>query len=289
MLHRVNIFFFSLLFFTTSCKAQQDNKEVTEFKKMLVAIREMKISPDEARSNFQTILKNLHKNHPIEHVDSSQVQLVFPLVGKNYKAVGGNGKGFYARHFNLFDHSISKSHPAHDIFIYDLNRDCKEDGTEKYIEAVAVSEGVVIALENNWKTSDDFNKGGNYVWYLDLATGGLWYYAHLNEVQVKVNQKLKAGDLIGTVGRTGFNAKTNRSDTHLHLMYLSIDENYNPRPINHYQWLRNAQTIKQSSKAFYNPFKELSIAPIKGLQLRTTLLPIRFGISTFKPKLLPLG
>ncbi len=195
-----------------------------------------------AGEKFKSILKPLRQKYADQMLDSSEVQLIFPLKSKNYRAVGGKGKGFYARQFNLFDHSISKSHPAHDIFIYDLNRDCKDDNDNQYVDVVAVNSGEVIAVENNWQEGDAY-KGGNYVWFYDYQTGGLWYYAHLREVYVSMGQKIHAGDKIGEVGRTGFNALTNRSDTHLHLMHLSLDTDLNPRPINHYEWLKSAQTV----------------------------------------------
>lgn len=233
------------------------------FRQLLVDIRTQRLSPNEARKQFKSIIRELHFEYPADNIDSASVQLVFPLKGRNYRDVGGRGRGFYGRHFDLFDHSVAKSHPAHDIFIYDPDRDCIDDRTGEYADVVAVSGGMVIATENAWTEAMDF-KGGNYVWMYDFQTGGLWYYAHLRAVYVHPGQVIAAGDKLGEVGRTGFNATSNRSDTHLHLMHLAIEPDGLPRPINHYQWLKKAQTVYQTQIPYYEPpRKEMEASFIK--------------------------
>ena len=218
------------------------------YKTLLVNVREQTISPDEAKVEFLDILNELRRTYPNE-LDSSQVSdFVFPLIGSNYSAVGGKGSGFYVHKFNLFDHKISGSHPAHDIFIYDPNQDCVDDRRNEYVDIVSVGKGIVVAVEKNWADTSAY-KGGNYVWVYDTERGGLWYYAHHRKVVVDPGQKVKAGDKLGEVGRTGFNAKNKRSDTHLHLMYLELDEELNPWPKNYYSWLKNARTLKGSTNA----------------------------------------
>jgi len=54
---------------------------------------------------------------------------------------------------------------------------------------------------------------------------------------------VRAGQKIALVGRTGFNAAMPRSDTHLHMTYLRIDEEGNPFPVNTYGWLKQATTL----------------------------------------------
>ncbi len=225
------------------------------FRQLLVDIRTQRLQPAEAQRQFQSIIRELHFEYPPENVDSANVEIIFPLKGKNYRDVGGNGRGFYARRFDLFDHSIAKSHPAHDIFIYDPNQDCIDDRTGKYVDVVAVSKGMVIATETAWTEAMDF-KGGNYVWMYDFQTGGLWYYAHLRAVYVHPGQIIESGDKLGEVGRTGFNAAATRSDTHLHLMHLAIEPNALPRPINHYEWLKNARTIYKTQIPPYEPLRQ---------------------------------
>ena len=218
---------------------------LTEYKQLLVNIREMSIPPQQAREDFTVIMKKLKETYPNTYYDSSSVELVFPLRGANYTSIGGAGKGFYAKHFDLFDYSVKRSHPAHDIFIRDINRDCINDNTGTYTDVLSVSDGLVLATETNWQAGSEY-RGGNYIWIYDTTTGGLWYYAHQREVFVSPGQIITAGTKIGEVGRTGFNAAAPRSDTHLHLMYLRIDENGEPHAINTYPWLKKAITITKN-------------------------------------------
>ena len=218
------------------------------YKQLLVDIREQNISPLEAENEFKSILSILKQNYP-NTLDSSQINhFIFPLTQSNYSAVGGSGSGFYVRNFNLFDHSVSGSHPAHDIFIYDPDQDCMDNRKQAYVDIVSVGNGVVLAVEKDWTDSSEY-RGGNYVWVFDFERGGLWYYAHHRKVVVEPGQIVKPGDKLGEVGRTGFNARNKRSDTHLHLMYLDLDEDFYPQPKNYYEWLKNAETIKKSSVA----------------------------------------
>jgi murein DD-endopeptidase MepM/ murein hydrolase activator NlpD len=55
--------------------------------------------------------------------------------------------------------------------------------------------------------------GGRVVWVWDPTRGLRLYYAHLNEQLVRPGERLRAGDVIGTVGNTG-NART--TPPHLH-------------------------------------------------------------------------
>lgn len=224
-----------------------------DFKQLLTDIREQTISPQDAEEEFKRIMADLLKKYKPKMYDSLAVDLVFPLKGRNYRDVGGKGRGFYGRHFDLFDHSVAKSHPAHDIFIYDLDRDCKDDNTGEYVDVLAVNDGVIIATETEWSETNGY-KGGNYVWLYDLTTGGLWYYAHQRKVYVVKDQLVKQGDKLGEVGRSGFNAGKGRSDTHLHLMFLKVNEvTHEPTPVNHYLWLKNARTVHKTQLPEHYP------------------------------------
>ncbi len=187
----------------------------------------------------------MKKAFPAAYYDSTQINICFPLLGFDYRAVGGHGKGYIPRGYDLFDQSKKGSHPAHDIFIKDKNQDCIDDRTDDYVEVLSVSDGVIVATENDWQTGSQY-RGGNYIWIYDTNTGGLWYYAHQQEIFVKTGQMVKAGQKIGLVGRTGFNAAMPRSDTHLHLTYIRIDEEGNPFPVNTYGWLQNANSLRHS-------------------------------------------
>ena len=212
------------------------------YKQLLVDIREYKLTPEQAREQFQEMMFVMKKSFPTAHYDSTQVNICFPLLGFDYRAVGGYGRGYIPKGYDLFDQNQKGSHPAHDIFMKDKNQDCRDDRTNDYVSVLSVSDGIVIATENNWQTGSEY-RGGNYIWIYDTTTGGLWYYAHQREIFVKTGQVVRAGQKIALVGRTGFNAAMSRSDTHLHLTYLRIDEEGNPFPVNTYGWLKNATDL----------------------------------------------
>ncbi|MBN1129585.1 MAG: M23 family metallopeptidase [Chitinispirillaceae bacterium] len=65
--------------------------------------------------------------------------------------------------------------------------------------------------------------GGNYIWALHPPGNLLLYFAHLDSIVVVPGQIRRAGDTLATLGRTGKNAASARSPTHLHLMALEAD------------------------------------------------------------------
>lgn len=228
---------------TTVITYENYQQAINNYKPLLADIREYKVTPEDARERFQGIMLTLKKAFPTPAYDSSQVSIVFPLLGFDYRAIGGRaGSGYKAKGYDLFDQYAKGSHPAHDIFIKDKNRDMKDDRTGEYVDIVSVSDGIVIGTETEWQPGSEY-RGGNYIWIYDTASGGLWYYAHQKEIYVKTGDTIKAGQKISIIGRTGFNAYMKRSDTHLHLTYLHIDEEGNPYPVNTYGWLQNAVTL----------------------------------------------
>jgi hypothetical protein len=50
------------------------------------------------------------------------------------------------------------------------------------------------------------NPRRNYIWIFDPIKSQYFYYAHLNEVFIKVGQVVSEGERLGTVGRTGIKA-----------------------------------------------------------------------------------
>lgn len=239
----------SILLLLSFASVQADSSDIkfsnypeifAEYKQLLVDIREDRESPESGRKRFQDVIHALRIVYPNYHYDSANVSIAFPLKGFDYRAVGGNGTGYRPRGYDLFDNTKKGSHPAHDIFIKDKNHDDMDDRTLSYIDVLSVSDGVVLATETNWQKGSEY-RGGNYVWVYDFRTSGLWYYAHQRKVLVQPGQIVYAGQKIAEVGRTGYNAAMPRSDTHLHLTYLRLDESGNPFPVNTYGWLQNAE------------------------------------------------
>ena len=265
---KVFVFCFNLLALqrdTSTISHQQYLNVIDGYKQLLVDIREYKLTPAQAREQFQDMMLVLKKAFPTARYDSARVSICFPLLGFNYRAIGGRGSGYIPRGYDLFDQAKKGSHPAHDIFMKDRNQDSRDDRTGDYVSVLSVSNGVVIATENDWQTGSEY-RGGNYIWIYDTTTGGLWYYAHQREIYVKTGQTVRAGQKIALVGRTGFNAAMPRSDTHLHLTYLRIDADGNPFPVNTYGWLKNATDQ-------LDPRIEIDLEPIE-VNMKTNKLPV---------------
>jgi peptidoglycan LD-endopeptidase LytH len=242
---KIFVFCFNFLVFqkdTSAVTYKEYLGVINGYKQLLVDIREYKLSPEQARERFQEMMFVMKKAHPTARYDSAQVQLCFPLMGFDFRAVGGRGSGYIPRGYDLFDQTKKGSHPAHDIFMKDKDQDSRDDRTGDYVPVLSTTNGVVIATENGWQTGSEY-RGGNYIWIYDTTNGGLWYYAHQREIYVKTGQTVRAGQKIALVGRTGFNAAMPRSDTHLHMTYLRIDEDGNPFPVNTYGWLKQATTL----------------------------------------------
>jgi hypothetical protein len=273
---------------TSAITYEDYQSAINGFKPLLVDIREYRATPEEARNRFQQIMHIMKEANPTASYDSSQVNIFFPLMGFDYRAVGGkNGSGFHAAGYDLFDQNAKGSHPAHDIFIKDKNQDCKDDRTGDYVSILSVSDGVVIGTENDWQPGSEY-RGGNYIWIYDTTTGGLWYYAHQKEIYVKTGDVVKAGQKISIIGRTGYNAAMKRSDTHLHLTYLRIDEEGNPTPINTFGWLKNAATLLDPRIAA--DLKPLAYHwNIRLMKVKAKVLPsLTFKVPLVKNEVLPV-
>jgi peptidoglycan LD-endopeptidase LytH len=207
-------------------------------------IRLQAITPDSAQRRFQEIVTNFRQvTAPVKSeicTDSLAFQFVFPVKGYTPNAIGGRGKGYFDRTYNMFDHSVTGSHPAQDIFIRDINQDSKSDYTQLPTDVVAMRPGIVVGLDTTWQPGSLY-RGGNFVWIYDPCMDGLFYYAHNSKVVVQMGEKIALGQKIAEVGRTGLNAYKSRSDTHLHLMYLQLSPEGLPKPVNTYDWLVSAQ------------------------------------------------
>jgi hypothetical protein len=273
----INILFVLTSIFGFSSDTKSPFSSISEtnllirFKKILENVREQKISPSDAKNEFKNVMKSIRELYPNTINPNDANTLVFPLIGSHISAVGGKGQGYYVKNFDLFDHTVSGSHPAHDIFIFDPDQDCIDNRKGEYIDVVSVSNGLVMAIQTEWADTSNY-RGGNYVWVYDIERGGLWYYAHNRVVEVEAGQMVKAGDKLGEVGRTGFNAAMKRSDTHLHLMYLELDSELLPQPVNFYEWLQHSIVLKKSNIALKNKkfkFEINKIEPLKTNRIKT--------------------
>lgn len=85
---------------------------------------------------------------------------------------------------------------------------------------VSATAGVVVLAENGWAPDAWFStssvRGGNCVIIFDPAASRFLRYAHLAETFPKAGAFVEAGEKIGLVGHTGFNANRQGHGRHLH-------------------------------------------------------------------------
>lgn len=214
-----------------------------QFEQLQVNIRECNISPDSASRAFQTVMRNIRLT--MNEVDSCRgiTNFVYPVRGYLPKySIGGRGRGYRDKNFNLFDMDVQGSHPAHDLFIRDGNQDNLDDRFSQPVDLLSFSQGVVLATDTTWQPGSEL-RGGKYIWVYDPCLNGLFYYAHNNQVSVVPGQLVKAGQKLGEIGRTGYNAYKERSPTHVHMMFLRLDSAYLPQPENTLAWLQAAEVV----------------------------------------------
>lgn len=122
------------------------------------------------------------------------------------------------------------------------NGEYKHEGTDLmaeknvsgYYPIVSVSDGVVENI--GW-----LEKGGYRVG-IRAASGGYFYYAHLSSyADIKKGDKVKAGELLGYMGDTGYGKTEGTSgnfDVHLHFGIYIKTENFEELSVNPYYILK---------------------------------------------------
>ncbi len=189
-------------------------------------IRDYKVKPDVAQGEFAKLHRRLQQEYPA----AGATGRVFPVVGYD-AASGEKGRNYHGKGYRFFTGNPNGIHAAHDLFILDVNQDSIDDGSGAPVTLVAFSAGVVVGVNAGWETTSAV-RGGNYVWVFDPLTERYNYYAHLQRIDVRLGQTVKAGEPLGILGRTGKNAIMQRSPTHLHFMVLAFDGGkmtpYNP-------------------------------------------------------------
>jgi len=164
---------------------------------------------------------------------------IFPVANvPPRQAIGGDGKGYIRNRGVVCYVTPWAGHPAHDLFVDDRYHKCV-DGDGKPFPALAVEDAYVLATHEGWTPRDE-SKGGNYVMLYLPGRHQVAYYAHLDKVLVKPGEKVSAGQVVGTIGRTGKNALPRRSQTHLHFGLWDADRF---RPLDSYALLRAAKVL----------------------------------------------
>jgi hypothetical protein len=187
------------------------------------AVRDGRISREEGQRALESWEKRLLEGYPASGGGRS---LCFPLPGYGLRDVGGRaGEGYRPSGYDFLDGNRHKGHPAQDIFIHDLNRDGLEDGSEKAVAVLAITEGWVLSSFGDWAEAGEVGeiRGGNYVWIYHPPLRVFSYYAHFGEIFVGAGERVERGQKLGHLGRTGKNARRPGSPTHLHLMILRAE------------------------------------------------------------------
>jgi murein DD-endopeptidase MepM/ murein hydrolase activator NlpD len=210
---------------------QSQAAPANEWDLLYAKIRDRLISKEEAREKLKALEILLKDSYLKITTRAQDDRLCFPLKGYGPSAIGGKGgSGYQIQGYDFFDGNQHKGHPGHDIFILDKNQDAIDDITRKPVEVIASSPGIVVSMNLNWEPSSPI-RGGNYVWIYAPIKSRYYYYAHLNEIFVKVGQVVSKGERLGTLGRTGLKAYPKKSPTHLHFTVHQSKDGY-PKPIN---------------------------------------------------------
>jgi murein DD-endopeptidase MepM/ murein hydrolase activator NlpD len=196
-------------------------------------IRDSRIGKEEARNQIVLLDQKLLQELKGQAGDTGHY---FPVKGYGTKWVGGSkGNGYKPAGYDFYDGNRHGGHPAHDIFIRDRGCTGLDDATGKPAEIRAFAGGVVVAVNREWEYPSGI-RGGIYIWIFNPAENRFYYYAHLKKALVAPGDRVKGGDTIALLGRTGKNARPKRSPTHLHFMCLSFDGG-RMTPVNTYREL----------------------------------------------------
>jgi hypothetical protein len=203
-------------------------------------IRDNQVDGRSARIELKRLLTEVREEYyRAGGSDFARSAWVFPLEGYDVRAIGGGRRhGYSASGYDFYSGNRHGGHPSYDIFIRDRNRDSLDDRSGRPVKVRSLTGGVVVALEPGWQTGSRL-RGGRYLWIYDPASDLLVYYAHNGELSVGLGEIVKPGDVLGSVGRSGWNAAKGRSPTHLHLTVVQVADG-KVRPVAVYQDLKRA-------------------------------------------------
>lgn len=217
---------------------------IDDWRNLEVSVRDSKIPVEKAAFILPKIMKRLNKLTKVDEREDPG-RWIFPVEGYSISSIGGRGSSFKPcivygispiKGYSFFDGNRHGGHPAHDIFIFDKNRDSLNDRTNKPVYVLAILDGIILSTYSDWQIGSKM-RGGNYIWCYHSKEKLVSYYAHLNKILVNPGQKVNSGERLGTIGRTGFSAFPKTSPTHLHLMVLEyIDGEFHP--YNYYEKLQ---------------------------------------------------
>ncbi len=166
--------------------------------------------------------------------------LEFPVAGKDEAAI----QSFWGAPRD----GGARKHEGNDIF------------APKGTNLLALTDGEITRLTNT-------GIGGKTVWLYDRERGLRYYYAHLEEQLVRKGQRVRRGEIVGTVGNTG-NARS--TPPHLHFGI------YAGSAIDPYPFLQRPDELPAASPLLLaEPAQNTSVPPRGNHYLRLT--PTRDG------------
>jgi hypothetical protein len=215
----------------------------SDYNELNILIRDGQISKTEARKRLNAKLAEICIEYYLSYgLDYTSEQWVFPLAGYSSNNIEkAKNHGFIKNGYDFFSGNRHGGHPAYDIYIRDKNLDSRDDTSSKPVSVISMTGGIVVASEKLWQKGSAL-RGGNYLWIYDPGNNLLIYYAHNEELFVEPGTIVRPGDLIATLGRSGFNAAKKRSPTHLHFSVLNI-ANGRLKPVPVYRNLKRTKNL----------------------------------------------
>lgn len=211
------------------------------FNELNTRIRDNRIDSRSARIELKRTLAEMREEYYRAGGREFKISdWVFPLAGYDSRAIGGGRRhGYITGNYDFYKGNRHGGHPSFDIFIRDRNQDSLDDRSGTPVEVLSLTGGIVVALEREWQPGSRL-LGGKYLWIYDPANELLVYYAHNGELSVGLGEIVGPGDVLASVGRSGYNAAKRRSPTHLHLTVLRVQDG-RVAPLDVYQELKRAR------------------------------------------------
>jgi murein DD-endopeptidase MepM/ murein hydrolase activator NlpD len=230
-----------------SSSANPLTSKCVRFNALNTRIRDNRIDSRSARIELKRLLAEVRDEYfRAGGIGSPKSAWVFPLAGYDARAIGGGRRhGYVSGNYDYYRGNRHGGHPSFDIFIRDRNQDSLDDRSGTPVKVLSLTGGIVVALEREWQP-DSRLLGGRYLWIYDPANELLVYYAHNGELSVGLGAIVRPGDVLASVGRSGFNAAKRRSPTHLHLTVLRVQDG-RVAPLDVYQDLKRARVFDKRS------------------------------------------
>ncbi|MDE3273990.1 peptidoglycan DD-metalloendopeptidase family protein [Pseudoalteromonas sp. G4] len=213
----------------------------------------------------------IYENHYVdgEYIGTGKILAAeFINQGENYAAVRHTDDNFYTPEGRSLRKAFLRAPVNFRYISSNFNPRRKHPVTGKVkahrgIDYAAKTGTPVVAAGNGTVIKAGYNKyNGNYV-FIRHGQQYVTKYLHLHKRKVKRGEKVKQGELIGTVGATG-----RVTGAHLHYEFLVNGVHRNPRTVK----LPKAQSLPKSELANFKPYaQEMLVSLQKNRELQLAL------------------